>query len=169
MSWVKVKKINSDLSTPLDTLINNKSYGTNYTDKTPVATNVITTTADWTTVVEVSGRGRAIAAFSGAVVTVRITVDGVVLAETPADTSFVNTATRVYGSTSISNRAPIVENYGVIFDKNNDNTNPNPPPAQMGPWIGFKTSFKFEIRRNFKFNCIARSFHKFLQKNIRFH
>ena len=148
MSWAKVKKINSDFDVPLDTLLNSKVLGTTYTNKTPTTSYGTTTDANWTTVVEVTGSGLAIVGFNGAILTARITVDGVVLDETPADTNFANTTTRVYGSTSLFPLNAIVENYGCIYNRNNDNANPNPPPIPLEANIGFETSFKFEIRRN---------------------
>ena len=148
MSWAKVKKINSDFDVPLDTLLNSKVLGTTYTNKTPTTSYVTTTDANWTTVVDVTGNGMAIVGLRGEIASAKITVDGVTLDETPADTDFGSAATRVYGSTSLANIATIVENYGAIYSRNNDNTTPSPSPVPLESTVGFKTSFKFEVKRN---------------------
>jgi hypothetical protein len=149
MNWGQVKKINSDLSTPLNDLIDATEIGTRYTNKSPITTYVTTTDADWTTVIDVEGNGMSIVGFRGQILTARITVDNVVLHATPDNTNFLSSLIcRVYGAASLSNKSAIVENYGAIFNRNNDDINPNPSPIPLGAVIGFKSSFKFEIRRN---------------------
>ena len=154
MSWSITKKaINSDLSKPLNELIESESF--DWGKKTPTLTTMLTSDANLTTVIEVQGSGVAVVAIrSGSSSTVNataiITVDGVVLDNTTGniaifpDVSMYGTANTL--ASGAASAAP-VENWGrVAIDK---------VFGHGSPWIGFKQSFKYEVKRETATNVQA--------------
>ena len=151
MRWTEAKKINSDLSQPLNDLIDSKNYGTNFELKTPTCFELTTSADGWTEVINVTGSGVACvgivkgdASLGNVFAGVRITVDGVVI-DTTEDASLGRRHLNggyVYG---LVNQSSVkIDNWGESsFYASNASTN----PLAHHPKIGFETSFKYEIRR----------------------
>ena len=147
------KAINSDLSKPLNELIESESF--DWGKKTPTLTTMSTTNTNLTTVIEVQGSGVAVVAIrsssSNAVdATARITVDGVVIDNTTGNIAR-NIDVSMYGTANTlaagSSSAAPVGNWGRVSIDN--------VFGHGSAWIGFKQSFKYEVKRETSTNVQA--------------